>query len=151
MEAGGILCRTDNRVRVLKSPSVSDRELLAGIASNGPWKGFLEKAREPKRHHDAWAYSLRNNVSPEVSEALKGGDKKQRIKNGTKVYLAEWDPGQDEEATIFRIGYVDYIRRDGHFISLAMHLDEFINCRVAVPKDDLMLRYVEGEQITLAS
>jgi hypothetical protein len=135
-------------IRIAK---VEERELLAGIASNGPWKGFIEKARDPKRHHDAWAYSLRTNVSPEVSEALKGGDKKRRIKNGTKVLLAEWEPGKDETARIFRIGYVDYIRRDGHFISLAMHLDEFQDREVPVPNDDILLRYVDGAEVTPAS
>jgi len=133
---------------MLHSPSVEERELLAGIASNGPWKGFIEEARDPKRRHYAWGYSLRTDVSPEAAEALKAGDKKRRIKNGTKVYLAAWDPGKDEKARIFRIGYVDYIRRDGHFISFAFHLDELVNKTVAVPKDDLLLRYVDANEVS---
>src|SRR5438128_1338848 len=111
----------------LESPAMeADRELLAGIAINGPWKGFVDEARDPKRRHYAWGYSLRTDISSEAMDALKAGDRKRRIKNGTKVYLAYWHPGQDDMATIFRIGYVDYIRRDGHFISFAFHLDDLV-------------------------
>ena len=31
-----------------------ERELLAGIAVNGPWPGFLEEARNPKKRQYAW-------------------------------------------------------------------------------------------------
>ena len=124
-----------------------ERELLAGIAVNGPWQGFIEEARNPKKRHYAWGYSLRTDVSPEASEALKSGDKKRRIKNGTKVYLACWEPGKDDVARIFRIGYVDYIRRDGHFISFAFHLDELVDLEVAVGRDQLLLRYVEPADV----
>ena len=123
---------------------MEERELLAGIASNGPWKGFIDEARDPKKRHYAWGYSLRTDVSTEASEALKAGDKKRRIKNGTKVYLAAWEPGKDDTAAIFRIGYVDYIRRDGHFISFAFHLDELVNLTVPVPRDEVLLRYVDS-------
>jgi hypothetical protein len=128
-----------------------ERELLAGIAMNGPWKGFVEEARNPKKRHYAWGYSLRTDVSTEAAEALKSGDRKRRIKNGTKVYLAYWDPGKDEQANIFRIGYVDYIRRDGHFISFAFHLDELVNLAVPIPKDDLLLRYVDPAEVGQAA
>jgi len=61
-----------------------------------------------------------------------------------------WEPGKDEHANIFRIGYVDYIRRDGHFISFAFHLDEMVNLTVAIPKDDLLLRYVDPADVVPA-
>ena len=125
----------------------ADRELLAGIAINGPWKGFVEEARDPKRRHYAWGYSLRTDISSEATDALKAGDRKRRIKNGTKVYLAYWDPGQDDTATIFRIGYVDYIRRDGHFISFAFHLDDLVDLKAGIERDQLLLRYVDAEKI----
>jgi len=124
-----------------------ERELLAGIAIDGPWQGFVEEARNPKKRHYGWGYSLRTDVSVEAAEALKSGDKKRRIKNGTKVYLACWQPGKDELANIFRIGYVDYIRRDGHFISFAFHLDELVNLAVPVDKDPLLLRYIDASDI----
>ena len=124
-----------------------ERELLAGIAVNGPWQGFIEEARNPKKRHYAWGYSLRTDVSPDASEALKSGDRKRRIKNGTKVYLACWEPGKDESAHIFRIGYVDYIRRDGHFVSFAFHLDDPVELEAPVGKDQLLLRYVEPADI----
>ena len=127
-----------------------ERELLAGIAVNGPWQGFVEEARNPKKRHYGWGYSLRTDVSPDAAEALKSGDKKHRIRNGTKVYLGCWEPGKDEQANIFRIGYVDYIRRDGHFISFAFHLDELVNLAVAIPKDDLLLRYVDPADVVPA-
>jgi hypothetical protein len=127
-----------------------ERELLAGIAINGPWKDFVEEARNHKKRHYAWGYSLRTDVSPEAAEALKSGDRKRRIKNGTKVYLAYWDPGKDERANIFRIGYVDYIRRDGHFISFAFHLDELVDMTVPIPKDELLLRYIDPAEIKQA-
>ncbi len=124
-----------------------ERELLAGIAVNGPWQGFIEEARNPKKRHYAWGYSLRTDVSSEAAEALKSGDKKRRIRNGTKVYLACWEPGKDETAHIFRIGYVDYIRRDGHFVSFAFHLDEMVDMEVPVDKDQLLLRYIDPAHI----
>lgn len=124
-----------------------DRELLAGIAINGPWKGFVDEARNPKKRHYAWGYSLRTDVSSEAAEALKSGDRKRRIKNGTKVYLGYWEPGKDEQANIFRIGYVDYIRRDGHFISFAFHLDELVNLAAPIPKDELLLRYIDPGEV----
>ena len=124
-----------------------ERELLAGIAVNGPWQGFIEEARNPKKRHYAWGYSLRTDVSADAADALKSGDRKRRIKNGTKVYLACWEPAKDELAHIFRIGYVDYIRRDGHFVSFAFHLDELVELEVAVDKDQLLLRYVDSADI----
>ncbi|GEM_PF-3059519 len=124
-----------------------DRELLAGIAINGPWRGFVEEARNPKRHHYSWGYSLRADISSEAAEALKSGDRKRRIKNGTKVYLAYWDPGKDDVANIFRVGYVDYIRRDGHFISFAFHLDELVDLKVPIERDPLLLRYIDPADI----
>ncbi|HLG71311.1 MAG TPA: hypothetical protein VK009_12865 [Chloroflexota bacterium] len=124
-----------------------ERELLAGIAVNGPWQGFIEEARNPKKRHYAWGYSLRTDVSPDAAEALKSGDRKRRIKNGTKVYLACWEPGKDGVASIFRIGYVDYIRRDGHFVSFAFHLDDLVELEVPVAKDQLLLRYVDPAEI----
>jgi len=126
---------------------VDERELLAGIAINGPWQGFVAEARNPKRRHYGWGYSLRTDVSTEAAEALKSGDRKLRIKNGTKVYLACWEPGKDDLAHIFRIGYVDYIRRDGHFISFAFHLDELVSLAAPIPRDDLLLRYVDSASI----
>jgi hypothetical protein len=125
----------------------AERELLAGIAVNGPWQGFIAEARSPQRRHYAWGYSLRTDVSPEAAEALKSGDKKRRIKNGTKVFLACWEPGKDAMAHIFRIGYVDYIRRDGHFISFAFHLDDLVDLDVPVDQDQLLLRYVDPADI----
>jgi len=124
-----------------------ERELLAGIAVNGPWKGFIEEARDPKKRHYAWGYSLRTDIAADAVEALKAGERKRRIKNGTKVYLGCWDPGQDDVAHIFRIGYVDYIRRDGHFISFAFHLDELVDLKAPVDRDPLLLRYVAGTDI----
>jgi hypothetical protein len=126
-----------------------EKELLAGIAVNGPWQGFIEEARNPKKRHYAWGYSLRTDVSTDAADALKG-DKKRRIKNGTKVYLACWEPGKDETARIFRIGYVDYIRRDGHFISFAFHLDELVDLSVPVGRDQLLLRYVDPADVRAA-
>ena len=73
--------------------------------------------------------------------------KKRRIKNGTKVYLACWEPGKEDKAHIFRIGYVDYIRRDGHFISFAFHLDELVDLTVPVDRDQLLLRYVDPAEV----
>ena len=128
-----------------------ERELLAGIALNGPWQGFIKEARNPKKRHYGWGYSLRTDVSPEAVEALKSGDRKRRIHNGTKVYLACWEPGKDDVASIFRIGYVDYIRRDGHFISFAFHLDEMIDLAVPVEQDQILLRYVAPQDIRPAS
>src|SRR5689334_15064815 len=125
------------------SASPVERELLAGIAINGPWKGFVEEAQNPKRRHYSWGYSLRGDMSPEAVENLKSGDKRRRIKNGTKVYLAYWEPGKDEQANIFRIGYVDYIRRDGHFISFAFHLDEAVKLKAPIDRDQVLLRYVD--------
>ena len=127
-----------------------ERELLAGIAVNGPWQGFIEEARNPKKRHYAWGYSLRTDISPEAAEALKSGDKKRRIRNGTKVYLACWEPGKDDQARIFRIGYVDYIRRDGHFLSFAFHLDELVDLMVPVERDQLLLRYVDAADVRTA-
>lgn len=128
-----------------------EEALLAGIAINGPWKTFVEDARDPNRRHYAWGYSLRTDISPEAAEALKAGDRKRRIKNGTKVYLAYWEPGQDELANIFRIGFVDYIRRDGHFISFAFHLDEMVQLKTSIPRDSLLLRYVDEASIVPAT
>ena len=127
-----------------------ERELLAGIAVNGPWQGFIDEARNPKKRHYAWGYSLRTDVAPDAAEALKSGDKKRRIKNGTKVYLGCWEPGKDDTAHIFRIGYVDYIRRDGHFVSFAFHLDELVELEVPVAMDQLLLRYVDSADIRAA-
>ena len=61
--------------------------------------------------------------------------------------MACWEPCKDEAARIFRIGYVDYIRRDGHFISFAFHLDELVDLAVPVDKDQLLLRYVETADV----
>jgi len=124
-----------------------EREVLAGIAINGPWKGFVEEAKDPKRRHYAWGYSLRTDISAEAQEALKSGGRERRIKNGTRVYLAYWQPGDDDWATIFRIGYVDYIRRDGHFISFAFHLDDLVDLKAPIERDPLLLRYVEAGDI----
>ena len=131
--------------------SAGERELLAGIALNGPWKGFIQEASNPKRRHYGWGYSLRGDVSPEAAENLKSGDKKHRVKNGTKVYLATWDPGQDEAASIFRVGYVDYIRRDGHFVYLALHLDDLVDLRVPIGRDQFLLRYVNPADVLPAA
>jgi hypothetical protein len=128
-----------------------ERELLAGIAVNGPWRGFVEEARNPKRRHYSWGYSLRADVSGEAVDNLKTSDRKRRIKNGTKVYLAYWDPGTDDLARIFRIGYVDYIRRDGHFISFAFHLDELVDLVVPIERDPILLRYVDPANVGPAS
>ncbi len=133
--------------RAQKAKAPEERELLAGIAINGPWRGFVLEAQNPKKHHYSWGYSLRGDLSDEALESLKSSDKARRIKNGTKVFLAYWDPGKDEEATIFRVGYVDYIRRDGHFISFAFHLDELVNLRVPVPLDQVLFRYVDAASI----
>src|SRR5579872_770454 len=84
----------------ISAPMTDDKELLAGIAVNGPWQGFIEEARNPKKRHYAWGYSLRTDVSTEAAEALKSGDKKRRIKNGTRVHLACWEPGKDDLARI---------------------------------------------------
>jgi len=127
-----------------------EREVLAGIAINGPWKGFVEEAKDPKRRHYAWGYSLRTDISNEAQEALKSGGRERRIKNGTKVYLAYWQPGDDDWANIFRIGYVDYIRRDGHFISFAFHLDELVDLKAPIERDALLLRYVQAADIKSA-
>src|SRR5436305_1464838 len=93
---------------------IGQKELLAGISIHGPWAGFVKEAQNPKRRHYSWGYSLKSDLSQDAAEAIRGNDKHRKIKNGTKVYLAYWDPGEDDEARIFRIGYVDYIRRDGH-------------------------------------
>ncbi|HUZ76883.1 MAG TPA: hypothetical protein VMV93_04775 [Chloroflexota bacterium] len=127
-----------------------ERELLAGIAINGPWRGFVREAQNPKKRHYGWGYSMRGDLSDEVIESLKSSDKGRRIKNGTRVYLAYWDPGKDATATIFRMGYVDYIRRDGHFISFAFHLDEMVDLRVPVGSDQVLLRYVDASAVTPA-
>ena len=47
-----------------------ERQLLAGIAINGPWKGFVDEAREPSRKFYAWGYSLRTDVSAEAALSL---------------------------------------------------------------------------------
>ncbi|MDE3076124.1 MAG: hypothetical protein KGJ86_11915, partial [Chloroflexota bacterium] len=121
-----------------RASAPEDRELLAGIAINGPWRGFVREAQNPKRRHYSWGYSLRGDLSDEAVESLRSSDKNRRIKNGTKVYLAYWEPGKDDQATIFRVGYVDYIRRDGHFISFAFHLDQFVELRVPIPRDQVL-------------
>ncbi|MHB8621648.1 MAG: hypothetical protein ACYDAG_19145 [Chloroflexota bacterium] len=124
-----------------------DRVLLAGIAVNGPWKGFVEEARNPKRRHYSWGYSLKGDLSAEAAENLRTGERGRRIKNGTMVYLASWEPGKDAWASIFRIGYVDYIRRDGHFISFAFHLDELVDLRVPIERDQVLCRYISAADV----